>query len=361
VLPVAASPILDARPGEFNFSQQCGTCHRDIQAAWKTSAHALAVEDPLFLDALRELSQAGGDVRVCLGCHAPTTALTRDFNLDRKISWEGVTCDYCHSIAAVGASPRLLPSVKPGDTKFGPIRDAASGAHKTEYRDYFTASEICANCHDYTSPAGLAVLTTYSDWKASPQAARGRSCQDCHMSQVQADVVDPKVQRVSNAAVNLHSMPGGHTIEQLNRAISVQARVARKGDVLTLDIDLLNNGAGHSVPTGSAARQVALEIRVDTSGGHQQQATRVYQRVLADAAGVPLFRDRDLFTRATKVQSDTRIKAGETRKEHFEFDIGSGTLANVKVHLVYRNVPEPQQPPTVSQVFYTQSWTLPPS
>jgi len=358
---VIAGTVLDAKPGTFNSSEQCGSCHRDIFGAWKKSAHARAVEDPLFIDAMRELSASGGDVRICLRCHAPTVGITKDFGLEKKISWEGVTCDYCHSITALGVDTTARPTVRPGETKFGPIHDAQSGEHDTAFRDYFSRSELCAECHEYTNPQGLALLTTYSDWKASSWATNGKSCQSCHMFEVGANVVDPKIQRVPNAPVNLHAMPGGHTIDQLNKALSVKARVHRSGETLSMDVDLINVGAGHSIPTGSAARQILLEIRVDGSSGKAHQATRTYDRVLTDAAGVPLSRDVEFFSRAAKVKSDTRIAAGKTRTEHFDFDIGTGSIANVKLRLLYRSMPDPRRPAGEGQVFYTQSWTVPPS
>lgn len=358
--PSMAGTVLDAKPGTFNSSEQCGSCHRDIFAAWKKSAHARAVEDPLFVDAMRELSAVQGDVRVCLQCHAPTVEVTKDYALEKKISWEGVTCDYCHSISALGTNPASRPVVRPGATKFGPIRDATSGEHETAFREYFASSDLCASCHEYTTPAGLHLLTTYSDWKASSWAAQGKSCQSCHMSEVDADVVDPKVQRVPKVPVNLHAMPGGHTIDQLNQALSVKARVRRTGANLSMDVDVTNSGAGHTVPTGSAARQIVLEIRVDGSSGKSLTSTRTYERLLTDAAGAPLYRDVEFFSRAAKVKSDTRIPAGKTRSEHFDFEIGPGGMANVKLRLVYRSVPDPRRPAADGQIFYTQSWTVPP-
>lgn len=360
----AAGTPADARPAtarEFRSAERCGTCHRDIHAAWKQSAHAHSLEAPLFQDALEELRAEGGDERVCLGCHAPIAGIARDVTLDRKITWEGVTCDYCHSTESIEAGPIPRLRVVPGNVKYGPIEDAASGDHETAFRDFFTKSEVCAPCHEYTSPSGVGVLTTYSDWKASPQAAAGKTCQSCHMSAVRGDVVDPKVQRVPEAEVNLHSMPGGHSIDQLNQAVRARGQVARRGDKLELEVEVVNRGAGHAVPTGSAARQVVLDVRMDTNRGQRVEETRVYQRVLTDADGVPLVRDRDLFARAVKLASDTRLQAGETRTERFQFAIDPGSLVNLKLQLSYRYTPAPGREPLVSQVFYTQSWTLPPA
>jgi len=129
---------------------------------------------------------------------------------------------------------------------------------------------------------------------------------------------------------------------------------------LSLDVDLTNVGAGHTVPTGSAARQLVLAIRVDGSSGKAHEATRTYDRILTDAAGVPLYRDVEFFSRAAKVKSDTRLIPGKTRTEHFDFDVGAKSLANVKLRLLYQSIPDPRRPAGESQVFYTQSWTVPP-
>jgi hypothetical protein len=62
-----------------------------------------------------------------------------------------------------------------------------------------------------------------------------------------------------------------------------------------------------------------------------------------------------------RVAGDTRLAAGEVRPERFEFDVDPGATANVKVRLVYQSTPPPGGQPAIFQVFYTQSWTLPPS
>src|SRR5690242_9034717 len=84
-------------------AQVCGRCHRAIVDAWKQSAHSQAMESELFQDALDNAeSDFGASTRkTCLACHSPTAAQNDDLSLQKKISWEGVTCDYCHSIRSV--------------------------------------------------------------------------------------------------------------------------------------------------------------------------------------------------------------------------------------------------------------------
>src|SRR5437867_12898549 len=84
-------------------AEVCGRCHRAIYDSWKTSTHADAMQSTLFQDSLQ---LAEGDFgpkarKVCLGCHAPLAIQTGDLGLARKASWEGVTCDYCHSLRSV--------------------------------------------------------------------------------------------------------------------------------------------------------------------------------------------------------------------------------------------------------------------
>src|SRR3974377_886454 len=81
----------------------CGRCHRAIFEAWKESAHARAMESPLFQDALdlTETEFGSSARKICLGCHSPMTAASGDFALQKKVTWEGVSCDYCHSIRDV--------------------------------------------------------------------------------------------------------------------------------------------------------------------------------------------------------------------------------------------------------------------
>src|SRR5713101_5127330 len=89
----------------------CGRCHQAILGAWKLSAHAQAMESRLFQDALEAAeTQFGASARrTCLKCHAPIAVDKGDLQLRNKTSWEGVTCDYCHSIRDVslaGANPK---------------------------------------------------------------------------------------------------------------------------------------------------------------------------------------------------------------------------------------------------------------
>ena len=123
-----------------------------------------------------------------------------DRGLEKRITWEGVTCDYCHSLKTVEiteSGPRV--EVEIGDVKRGPIRDAESTGHEVAYSELHSRSEVCAPCHEYVNREGVAILSTFSEWHESAAAERGDTCQTCHMALTHADVVDLVVAFVEHA------------------------------------------------------------------------------------------------------------------------------------------------------------------
>ncbi len=341
---LATSLSLAAKPGvgQPQPSDLCGDCHRDIYKMWRASAHAKSMEDPVFLIALRETEAREGKTvsQVCISCHAPTVAITKDFELKQKLSWEGVGCDVCHSIVAVdtkGPAPKLV--YKMGSAKRGPIRDAASMAHEVEYSELHTQSIVCAPCHEFANAEGTPLMTTFTEWKSSEAAKTGKTCQLCHMARTRADVVDPKVKRVPDSHVNVHQVPGGHSIEQLHKALEVTLHPKREGDALLLQVSLRNKGAGHAVPTGMPGRRVILDVRVRTNQGGERDERKIYGRSFVGATGAPITRDSAFFARGVREVSDTRIKPDEKRVEAFRFPVPTSATAYATVKLHYEHAP----------------------
>jgi hypothetical protein len=316
----------------------CGDCHRAIYTGWRESAHSRAMESRLFQDALKLAdSELGPQARkVCLSCHSPIALSTGDTALVKKVSWEGVTCDYCHSLRAVTmgeGNPKAR--VEYTGAKSGPSKDMVSPAHDTVYSEVHTTSSACAVCHEYKNGLGFPVLTTYTEWQASPYGKKGQACQSCHMSLVQGDIVDPRVKRVSSETVNLHKMPGGHSLDQLTKAVKATLTVTRRGDTVEATVKLVNAGAGHCVPTGSPLRQLILEVRADSYGGQHLREERVYARTIADQNGDPTKHEPLGFMKAAKELSDTRLLPGVARIETFKFEIPSGQQTRVEADLYY--------------------------
>ena len=332
--PLAAAPDL----APLASAEMCGRCHRAIHEAWKRSSHSAAMESRLFQDALEvaENDFGVGARKVCLGCHAPLAVQTGDLSLVKKVSWEGITCDYCHSIKDVAlGGPNPKATVAPGLVKTGPLKDSLSDGHGTEFSAVHTSSLVCAPCHEYRNQSGFPVLTTYSEWKSSPAAKDGKECQSCHMSRVAGEVVDPRVSRSKQAKINLHQMPGSHSLEQLTSTVKAGLAAVREGDHLKVTVEVANQSAGHSVPTGSPLRRISLEVQADSYAGHHFKEERVYMRRVADQHGTPLEREHFAFLKAAKVIDDTRLKPGERRSETFSFPVPPGVQTNVKATFVY--------------------------
>ncbi|HEX6851277.1 MAG TPA: cytochrome c family protein [Candidatus Polarisedimenticolaceae bacterium] len=338
---IAAIPSRAAMPQPAS-AEICGDCHRAIAEGWKKSAHARAMESRLFQEALRKAGEDFGTdaKKVCLGCHAPLAVKLGDFELVKKVSWEGVTCDFCHSIRSVDVSgPNPKATVEVSNLKSGPSKDSVSPAHATAYSKVHTESETCAVCHEYRNAGGFAVVTTYSEWRESPAGKGGIPCQGCHMYLVQGQVVDPRVRRESSHQVNLHEMPGSHSIEQLNKALKAWMTVKRDGNTLRVNVRLSNDGAGHYLPTGSPMRQIVLEVRAAPFGIDSMRQERKLTRALKDASGAPIQQEHVAFLKAASVASDTRLAPDETRTETFAFEVPKDTKTRVETRLYYVHSP----------------------
>jgi nitrate/TMAO reductase-like tetraheme cytochrome c subunit len=338
VLGISCGAMRAASLEPASSAERCGGCHRAIQEAWQASSHAHSMDSRLFQDVLEmaETEYGAGTRKTCLACHAPVAVETRDLDLQKKVSWEGVTCDFCHSIRDVsmtGANPKA--AVQFTLTKTGPLKDSVSTGHATGYSAVHTTSDICAPCHEYRNAGGFPVLTTYSEWKASRYAKEGRQCQSCHMSLLTGDVVDPRVKRSSVARINLHQMPGSHSLDQLTSTVKAQLSAAREGGTLKVTVDVVNLTAGHYVPTGSPLRQIVMEVRADSYGGQHFREERVYARTVADAQGAPVMNEYTGFLKAARVVSDTRLAPGEKRTETFAFDVPADSQTQVKATFWY--------------------------
>ncbi|MFZ0961484.1 MAG: multiheme c-type cytochrome [Terriglobia bacterium] len=316
----------------------CGDCHRAIEEGWKQSAHSQAVESRLFQDAMKlaETDYGASARKTCLSCHSPIAIESGDLALVKKVSWEGITCDYCHSMRDVtltGPNPKAI--VDYSRVKSGPWKDVTSPAHGTVYSPLHTSALICAVCHEYRNALGFSVLTTYSEWSKSAYGARNQSCQSCHMYKVAGNVVDPRVERTADAGINLHEIPGSHSMQQLEKALHAELSATHEGGQLRIVVEVSNRGAGHSVPTGSPMRQLILEVHADPYGGAPTSDRRVFRRTVADAKGATIVRESAAFMKGAKEISDTRIPPGETRKETFTFQVPQGTRTEVEANFIY--------------------------
>jgi hypothetical protein len=307
----------------------------------------------------------------CLSCHAPLARASNDPDLKLQATWEGVTCDYCHSVREVSVSgSNAVATLKFDPAKSGPPwMKPDPHQHGAVAVEVLAKSEFCALCHQYQNAVGVPAITTFAEWKASRYGKEGRQCQNCHMSSVahsdlskhlvtnpldkewhdshcgfcHAKHIAEGVNRPAadgNAApppdrISWHGLEGNSSIERLSKAVSAQLTATRESGRLKVAVELANTGAGHYLPSGSPMRQLILEVNADTDSGGHFSAQREYRRTFADQQAKPLDREYAVFVKANQVIEDTRLAPDEKRTETFVFDVPSGEETQVKATFWY--------------------------
>jgi len=338
----------------YTSGEVCAACHQDIHKAWSDSAHARAVTDPAFQAGLAEGIQSHGEGTraLCLTCHAPTTRFTHSTSLEDPLVREGITCDFCHTVKSVDLNRVDNPfEMVPGPVKYGPFQYAPSPAHRTAFSIlHRNKPTLCAACHEYKTSGGFPALTTYTEWKQGPYPALGVSCQDCHMALVQGAPVREDVRIRDNGGyrfINLHRLVGGGSLGQLRRGLDLRVIAAEpRGEDGYVEVEIVNGGAGHKVPTGLPGKQLVLTVRALSGDKETFSQSRVYERKLVDGKGAPIRSDAELFLSAAKEVSDNRIAPYEKRRESFRFPLASGTM-KAEIILAYRYQPPGANEPKI--------------
>lgn len=191
----------------------CRTCHEDHYREWSVSPHAYAQVSPIFnamhAEIVKRTSGTFGDF--CIRCHTPIGMQLGEPifmpNAERApVSFEGVTCIVCHRVnkdygkfsgrRKVQSGSIFQPIFGPTGNeeverviadrnKFGVVTESGTPGRKihSEARLFepIESPAFCASCHDVTFVNGFRLEEAFSEYKSSPAAARGETCQDCHM------------------------------------------------------------------------------------------------------------------------------------------------------------------------------------
>ena len=203
-------------------AKSCAQCHSEIYKTWSNSRHAASFRNPNFRHSVEESHVKGW----CLNCHQPLRRLTNELG---EASDDGVSCAVCHI-----RNDTFLVS-KPLSAK-GREQHPASRVEAT-----LNSSAFCAGCHQFSGPTATHPITymgdplqnTFNEWASSTDPQK--HCQECHM---------PK---------GAHTFPGGHHIEMVNTALSVQ----HNAQSLTIST---TTSVAHAVPTGDPFRRLELRI-----------------------------------------------------------------------------------------------------
>ena len=195
----------------------CGTCHPKHYKEWAVSSHAYAQLSPVYMSLNSEINEltSGTDGDFCLRCHSPVGANLGESpfisNLKRHpTSREGITCIACHRMnknfnkrsgrLALVEGDLLQPIYGPtgnkelarvldNTDKYRVVTEAGKPGRKIhkEVKKFASMSDpiFCGTCHDVTLLNGFRLEEAFSEYRLSPAAKKGVTCQDCHMGKVE--------------------------------------------------------------------------------------------------------------------------------------------------------------------------------
>jgi len=238
-VPLAAQGAPPARwsPAEASLHPEaCGGCHPVQFQDWRTSLHAQSMGPGIAGQHAEMLDADPATALGCQTCHAPLAeqrplvrgarGLETNPAFDPALRDKGLVCAGCH----VRAHARFGPPRRDGSLASALPRERLPHGGVTR-TPAFLRSEFCRGCHQFGSDGfalnGKPLEDTYAEWKASPFAARGVQCQDCHMPD------------------RRHLWRGIHDPETVRAGLTITARREDGAAVLVVE----NSGVGHRFPT----------------------------------------------------------------------------------------------------------------
>jgi hypothetical protein len=287
--------VIEGEQGHPLAPETCGHCHEQQLQDWRNSRHAQALGPGVlgqFLD------RAQKQIQECLNCHAPLReqadslqkawtkssgpgAAGSPFQTRKSLHSHGVLCSGCHvrNYRWYGP-PRTRDLSTPNSGSVAPHEGCIP-------EKGFEDPRFCAACHQFPAGGyalnGKLIENTYEEWKASPYAAGGLTCQGCHMPG------------------RRHLWRGIHDPETVRSAVNIGvSTVSVVGRMLAVDLSLTNSGTGHFFPT-YVTPSVVLDVYQEGADGAMAEGT---DQRLVIAREISL----DLSTE----YSDTRLSPGQT-------------------------------------------------
>jgi hypothetical protein len=308
----AEKPLKSDRSDRTHRAGRCGECHEKMYDEWTESAHAHADDSPVFAAMRKQASEPS-----CERCHAPLVLLKEPPAFAAR---EAVSCEVCHRIQSVEVAEPLsrMELLSAHETKLGPRCDPTKPYfHRASCSPLFQKPELCAACHQlFHAPVGggalLPVHTEYADFLKTQYAATGKSCQDCHMPGVRAELAIGERER---DGVPDHGFLGDSG-KLRGSALRAVASASWRAGWTEVALSVTNARAGHAIPAGSPGRELLIRVSAhDQNGVELERQERVFGRRLVDADGraAP-------FYLASRVGSDTRLMPHKTRRDVLTFD-----------------------------------------
>ena len=277
--------------------ETCGNCHADIEAQWRTSAHAFAsFNNPIYRTSIDRLRKDRGVTasRFCAGCH--DIALLVDGAMDAEIdpkdrrAHAGVACRVCHGATATRPDGNGSYTLDLGDFPVPREGDPESvRRHKARAAaSPLRTASLCASCHKAFLHEGtgndhfMIGQDDATPWARSVYAGSlaeridakvpEKECRTCHMPP--EDGTDPTSR---NGKVASHRFLGAHTwLAQMRGDREQQRRVEEQlRSAVTVDIAaVVPDGAPRVLPPEDAAltpgKRAIVEVVVRNVGaGHR--------------------------------------------------------------------------------------------
>ncbi len=275
--------------------ETCGQCHREQFDDWQRSRHAKAM-GPGVLGQFPDMSPE--QIQECLNCHAPLReqadslqrALTElsgpgpaegpSHSAD-SLHGHGVLCGACHVRNYRWYGPPRRENLPAPDPKS--VLPHEGWSPETAFED----PRFCAACHQFPEGGyalnGKLIENTYEEWKTSPQAARGLTCQSCHMPD------------------RRHLWRGIHDPETVLSGVSIVVGPISVADsMLRGRLSLTNSNTGHFFPT-YVTPEVVLEAYQESTDGNA-----------VEGSGQRLVIARQVSLDLSIEHSDTRLAPGQT-------------------------------------------------
>jgi hypothetical protein len=365
--PTTPQPAGEAAP-HFETSENCLACHNSLTAAtgedvsigsaWRGSIMANSSRDPYWQASVRRETldhpaHAAAIQDECSTCHMPMARMMArsrgeegrvfaHFPLDRpssddsRLAADGVSCTLCHQIDRERLGTResfnggfvVKPPTGSGAPMFGPFRVDAGRARlmhsatgvTPDQGAHMQESALCATCHTLYTTArdatgavvgSLPEQVPYLEWQHSAHR-RERSCQSCHMPEVDQPAAVASVLGELRPGLSRHTFVGGNafmlrmlnryradlgvvalpgeldanaraTVRQLESVTgSLSASAERDSDALVLEV-AVRNLTGHKFPTGYPSRRTWLHVTVRDGQGQVLFESGAVQRTGAIA------------------------------------------------------------------------------
>ena len=337
------NPVIPS--ANFSDGKNCGSCHADIAAQWKTSTHALAsFSNPLYrvsIDKLRE-DRGTAPSRMCGACHDLALLTTgamdeKEIDAEDPRAHAGVSCTTCHSTVHATRDGNGSLTLRSDEVFPSAPADSTLEKHRARVASpTLRTAELCGTCHrsflaaETGNASAFFGMDDYGAWQHSawagspaerPDHVANQDCRACHMPREAAVLGDVAAK---NGTVPSHRFLGAHTtlaamrgdvaqvarlqaflekaatidvaaVKVNDQPWSMPAEAARPqaGDVIDIDVVVFNDRTGHRFPGGVLDNQgTRVEVTVRTAKGEVIAISDEHQvrAQVVDAQGRPLQR-----------------------------------------------------------------------